>query len=102
MRCEHFPLFTYGNIRAHSECPASRQTDSYVGGVLTASSLAIGSTCTKGTRYSYVDRVFLTLHLSNFRSYKKTRLQNKLLKLHMCELNSTVGGRFWFGPRQKG
>ena len=29
---EHFPLFTHGILRAQSECPASRQTGSYVGG----------------------------------------------------------------------
>ena len=43
MRCEHFPLFTHGIIRAQSECPASSQA-----GVSTASGSAIGFTYTKG------------------------------------------------------
>ena len=54
------PLYS-GTIRAQSECPASWQAGSYIGGVSTASSLAIGSTYTRGARYSYVDRVLLTM-----------------------------------------
>ena len=66
MRYEHFPLFTHGIVRAQSECPASRQASSYIRGVSTASSSAIGSTYLRCTRYSYVDRV-----LTRKRSYER-------------------------------
>ena len=43
MRYQHFPLFTHGIVRVQSKCPASKQAGSYVVGVSTASSSAMGS-----------------------------------------------------------
>ena len=59
MRCEHFPFLFMVFLRALSECPALRQAGSFIGGVSTASRLAIGSMYMRGARYSHEGRVLL-------------------------------------------
>ena len=52
---EHFPLFTHGILRAQSECPASRQTGSYVGGPMVGGHVPENFVCrSTNTEYKLV------------------------------------------------
>ena len=44
VRNQHFPLFTHGRHRGQSECHASGQVGSHIGGVPATSSSAFGFT----------------------------------------------------------
>ena len=59
MRYEHFLPFIHGIVRTQSECPASRQAGSYIGGVASSFQLSYWLK-TRDARYSYVDRVLFT------------------------------------------
>ena len=81
MRYQHFPLFAHGHSKDQSECLALEKQGSFIEGVSTAPSLAIGYTYRRGARYLYEGRALLTewplKHLTKIGLKRQVTLQKR-------------------------